>query len=203
MRRLVVFCLMALLAQSLVLGCAEGLIGYYAPPTVTAVPAGAPAQTAQTPAQTAQGSPKRGGGLSGGSSLDAALLDAVSKGDFARMQALLAQGANVNAGDKDGTTPLMMAAINGHVSVVQAILDKGADVNARDKDGFTALWDAASEGHLQVVHVLLARGADVNARNNEGKTILSELEHGFLAHPGVSREAIKNIINALKRAGAR
>ena len=59
------------------------------------------------------------------------------------LEALLAAGANVNAKDQDGITPLMSAASSNRAGAIRALLAKGADVNATNKDGATALVEAA------------------------------------------------------------
>ena len=67
------------------------------------------------------------------------LVEAASKGDTDKVQALLAKGADVNAKAYNGYTALMSAAWGGHTDIVQALLAKGADVNAKQKNGSTAL----------------------------------------------------------------
>ena len=66
------------------------------------------------------------------------LLNAARNGDTPRVRTLLGSGANVEAKDKNGRTPLMLAAGNGHADAVKLLLEKGADPKARDKKGFTA-----------------------------------------------------------------
>lgn len=59
------------------------------------------------------------------------------------LEVLIDQGANVNARDGFGQTPLMRAAIRARttkdLSDVRLLLDAGADVNARDSYGRTAI----------------------------------------------------------------
>jgi hypothetical protein len=52
---------------------------------------------------------------------------------------LVAHGADVDAANPQGTTPLMYAIAAGHPALVQALVDLHANVNARNADGATAL----------------------------------------------------------------
>ena len=70
-------------------------------------------------------------------------------GDVAAVALLLEAGADPNARDVSGWTPLHKAAgFNANPAVVGALLDAGADVHARDADGWTPLhlaaWRAAN-----------------------------------------------------------
>ena len=61
------------------------------------------------------------------------------------VQALLSAGANPNATDNQGRTPLMWAAKSGLPDFVEALLKKGANPKRKDKDGktareYTAAW---------------------------------------------------------------
>jgi len=58
-------------------------------------------------------------------------------------ESLLAHGADPNAGDEDGLTPLMYAAARGQLDLVLALVRHGADVNATTADGITA-WQVAT-----------------------------------------------------------
>jgi len=77
------------------------------------------------------------------------------------VQLLINSGADVNAGDPFGRTPLRMAALNGSTAAAALLLECGADVNALDSCGMSSLWSAAGAGHADVVQVLLDAGAEV------------------------------------------
>lgn len=107
--------------------------------------------------------------------LDAAvatLISAIQASSAVKVQAALAKGANVNAFDANGSTPLMQACAAAGPEVVSLLLGKGADVNARDKDGFSSLSIAAYAGKNTAAELLLAKGADVNAADAKGRTPL-------------------------------
>ncbi len=82
---------------------------------------------------------------------------------------LLAHGADVNARDPDGRTPLYKAAAADNKELTTLLLAHGADVNARDDSGSTPLHRALYKDESEL---LLSHGADVNARDNKGQTPL-------------------------------
>ena len=79
---------------------------------------------------------------------------------------LIDAGANLEAVDLNGYTPLQFAANFANAEIVSLLVDAGANVNAVTNYGSTALHLAASD----CVEVLLAAGADVNVRTNSGRT---------------------------------
>ncbi|KAF3425381.1 hypothetical protein E2986_14024, partial [Frieseomelitta varia] len=86
---------------------------------------------------------------------------------------LLERGAAVDHQDKDGMTPLLVAAFEGHRDVCELLLEYEADVDHCDATGRTPLWAAASMGHGSVVALLLFWGCYVDSIDNEGRTVLS------------------------------
>lgn len=91
---------------------------------------------------------------------DAQFFKAALKGDLPEIARLIAAGANIEARNAVGHTPLMIAAARGHLAAAQALLDAGADVNAVTKGGNTAVGVTASLPDAALTELLLARGAD-------------------------------------------
>ena len=75
------------------------------------------------------------------------------------VEILLKRGADVNAKDNDGDTPLLMASEIGPEDVVRLLIEKGADVNAANNLGSTPLTMACEKGHEDVAHLLRMHGS--------------------------------------------
>lgn len=119
------------------------------------------------------------------------LVHAAEEGDTSKVKKLLANGADVNAKQKDGVTPLMQAAWKGQTEIAEMLLAKGADVNAKDKNGMTALIRAAYFGHGETVQALLANGANVNVKEHQiGWTAL--MWAAGKGHPEIVRSLLAN-----------
>ncbi|CAF2152899.1 unnamed protein product [Rotaria magnacalcarata] len=104
----------------------------------------------------------------------------------------LREGADVDAPDAYGYTPLMNASMLGRVDIVNALIESGADIQRKGQFGYTALHAAAQSGYLDVVQALVTYGASVNCKNDDGDIPL------ILAVRGTHAE----IIDYLLRAGS-
>ena len=105
-------------------------------------------------------------------------------------------GADINARDEFGNTPLHRAArYNKNPAVITVLVKAGAEINARDISGNTPLYDATWNNNPAVISALLKAGADTSARNKRGKTPLQ-----FAMETRKKKPAV---INALKRASER
>ncbi|TVR52637.1 MAG: ankyrin repeat domain-containing protein [Spirochaetaceae bacterium] len=95
---------------------------------------------------------------------DASFFRVVRSGTADDVRAALRAGADLDARDRYGLTPLMYAArYNRSVEVLRLLLDAGADVNARDSDGNTALMSAAgSNENPEITQLLIDAGARVD-----------------------------------------
>jgi ankyrin repeat protein len=87
-------------------------------------------------------------------------------------RALLAARADVRAGDNQGHTPLMGAAMSGHDSCLRIIMEAGAAIDAKTHNDNTPLLLASGAGHAACVRELLKAGAGVEVRNRNGCTPL-------------------------------
>ena len=85
--------------------------------------------------------------------------------DMPTFTALLDHGADINAHDDEGATPLMWAISD--LAKARALVGRGADVNARSAHGRTPLMIAAGQsGTGPLVRVLLDKGAKVDATSS-------------------------------------
>ena len=106
----------------------------------------------------------------------------------------LQDGADVNARDERGWTPLhRAAAFSKTPAVLAALLRNGADPNARDTDGVTPLHEAALSVTLGVLTALVPAGACPNTEDKNGLTPL---------HAAAARSKTTGVVPTLAQAGA-
>ncbi len=92
---------------------------------------------------------------------------AAMAGEWEEVIVLIEHGADLNAVDSDGMTPLMAAVVAGQVETALELIRQGVDVNVSTDSGWTALHAAARRGDTEVVRALCDAGVDVNARVTE------------------------------------
>src|SRR5581483_7880744 len=81
---------------------------------------------------------------------------------------LLNAGVPPSARDREGVTPLQLAARCGMMSVASLLLDLRVPADQCDMSGLTPLHEAAMRGHARMCELLLAHGASVVRRNRFG-----------------------------------
>ena len=144
------------------------------------------------------------------------LIDAVRQGDAARVEALIAKGANVNASWRYGETPLFFACDRGFAQVVKVLLEHRAEVNLKDSFyGMTPVARAAEKDHVDIVRMLLAKGANADsvlmsgAEDGKLDLVKAALDSGRVKKESLSwalsaaiREKHADVAELLKAAGA-
>ena len=102
-----------------------------------------------------------------------AIHDAVLSGNLAAATRLLSLGVDVNKVNKDGDTPLTLAAFNGDIPMIGLLIKSGADLERyNDKERLNPLHYAVLMGHTGAVKKLLELKANINALAQSGFTPL-------------------------------
>lgn len=99
------------------------------------------------------------------------LFDAVANDNLAAVRRLLAKGADVNAKNNDGETPVNDAIGNGYEDIVKLFLENGAALNTGGIHD--PLYQAAFNLNTDIVGLLLKHGAKFNAVIVNGQPLLT------------------------------
>ena len=91
---------------------------------------------------------------------DISIHTAIDEGNIEAVKQHLADGADVNAKDAGGGTPILDAAYSGQKEIVELLIAEGADVNVKDekKTGFTSLDIAIKFNHTEIAELLRKHG---------------------------------------------
>ncbi|KAK9283567.1 hypothetical protein L1049_011815 [Liquidambar formosana] len=122
------------------------------------------------------------------------------------------EGGPLDSRDKEGRTPLHLAASKGSVRCGRLLLEAGADKDARSRDGRTALYRAAANGDRRMVELLVEMGADptictadrgrsaVDVAGDKGhKEVVEILERGEAVLTAARRGEIKHLESLLQK----
>jgi ankyrin repeat protein len=110
--------------------------------------------------------------------LDELLIYAAQVGHIDIVNFFIDEGANINAQNFYGITPLMNASVNGHFEISKTLLEKGANIHTTAQllvfhsISRNALMLAAGNGKTKVVKLLLDNGADIDSKDTYGTTAL-------------------------------
>lgn len=90
----------------------------------------------------------------------------------ASYQVELSPHSNLYDIDREGRSPLHLAAEMGLSDLIEVYLNRGASIEAPDRWGNTPLMLAAASGREKTVSLLLSKGARVDAANKASRTPL-------------------------------
>jgi ankyrin repeat protein len=110
--------------------------------------------------------------LAGPALAESPLADAIERGQRGAALELIAEDADVNLAQGDGTTPLHWAVYQLDTQLVEQLLGRDANPSATNRFGASPLGEAAKAGNAEIVKRLLEAGADVEAANADGETAL-------------------------------
>jgi len=85
---------------------------------------------------------------------------------------LIDRGADIDAKNKTGDTPMHYAAWFDSLAVAHELIRRGAKIEAKNNAGRTPLHDAASRNSVDVTHLLITSDAEFETKDNYGRTPL-------------------------------
>jgi ankyrin repeat protein len=118
---------------------------------------------------------------------------AAAANDSAPVGELLSRGADIEARDAQGRSPLLLATRENAVDAARVLIGAGADVNAKDDIGDSPYLYAGAEGRLQILRMTLKAGADLASVNRYGGTALIPAAHH--GHVATVHELLKTAID--------
>lgn len=108
--------------------------------------------------------------------------------------------ANIEATDKNGNTPIMVAIEENKFDAVALLIELGADVNAKNNAGATPAMLAARNWDLATLRLLHENGADLNQKDKGDNSVLV---YATCKQKGqFDREAASATVKLLKDCGA-
>lgn len=87
------------------------------------------------------------------------------------------QGADINAPDKNGWTPLHCASRAGCFEVVKLLTESGASPKSETNLGAAPIWFAASEGHHDVLEYLMTKEHDTYTLMEDRRLTYNTCKH--------------------------
>jgi len=134
---------------------------------------------------------------------DEAFFTLCEKGSPREIAEAIRSGADLNARNVWGRTPLMEAAETGNLAVMTTLLEAGSDVHARDKYGMTPLMLAAQDRFPELTAGLVYAGANVTAEDVEKYALRMKDDTKYWVRKSAVRwNRLPETINALVKAGA-
>ena len=102
------------------------------------------------------------------SGADERYLAAATAGDLPGVRAALADGADMNAVDREEASAILHAARGGHLDVVRALIAAGIDIDAQDQICSNPFLFGCTNADLELVKTMVEAGADLTRRTRMG-----------------------------------
>ncbi|WP_409347125.1 ankyrin repeat domain-containing protein [Paenibacillus sp. MBLB4367] len=126
----------------------------------------------------------------GVSEMHGTLIQAAERGDTTAVKRLLKEGADIDAQDDLGRTPVLAATHGKHAETVKALLEAGADIDKQDNRRDNPFLYAGAERLLDIVKLAIEAGANTKLTNRFGGTaLIPASERG---HVDVVKELLTN-----------
>ncbi|XP_065175426.1 poly [ADP-ribose] polymerase tankyrase-like [Sycon ciliatum] len=122
----------------------------------------------------------------------------------ALLELLLKKGADVNAANREMSTPLHLSCHRGYVDAMEVLIKYNCKINMPDNLGLTPLHRAAQANELQACRLLISHDADVSLTNNDGQTASQMATEEFVKklleddQPTIGSEQDNQLLEAAK-----
>jgi uncharacterized protein len=100
------------------------------------------------------------------------MLDAAARGDAARLETLIANGAPLDPTDGVMQTPLLLAVQGNHLAAAEVLIKAGGNINAQAANKDTPWLLAGALGRTDMLRLMIPRGPDFSIRNRFGGNAL-------------------------------
>jgi hypothetical protein len=101
-----------------------------------------------------------------------ALNYAASYGTKAQVEFLVSKGADLNAKDDEGNTPLIRGSLYGNLDIAESLIASGAALNAQNLRGETALISSLLCEHSDIALLLIQKGAKLDLKDKRKNSAL-------------------------------
>lgn len=101
---------------------------------------------------------------------ETALHYVIQRRDAVWTKFLIGRGANVNLTDRNGISPLTLAASLGFVEGLEVLIAKGAAIDGTNSAGETPLISAVHRRDMPVIRMLIKHGANLDRSDNSGRS---------------------------------